>query len=532
MTGRPRLVFELSDAIARDGTRMVEIALREPRVPGTPRQEFPYRGDEPIFLGLAAVPPAADALRSVGRALFEAVTEHPPLSDTFAEALRTHDRYPLFVQIDSSSSVESLPWETLCTDDGVFLGLDERWSIGRIVDPGRAPAASCDLQLPLRIAAVLSALGVPAAPEWESLRDSVAAAGLPVDLLVLASEDELAGAIAATPPPAGVTITVERVPATTEALQERIRAFDPHVLHFFCHGSAQGHAPYVQVAVSSDWVSDTKHSLYLETSQFRDLTERTSDRPWLLVLNCCETAASGRGESLQSLALRLVRDAALPAVVGMREPVSSTDASLFTGSFYAELLTEVAERQAGAVPADEPVNWARYAVRARTTLLDKHGLPRTTAAETTREWTLPVVYQRPDPFVVRSAAVPGGTDLPSVAPPPAIPVPVLPLPEPVPPAPAAEPAAPPGAAPAAPPAAEPVPPVRAAPAVAEADRSARLEAELLTGLLTRLPAGTPDDLVADIKARLHALGVPATEPPPAPAPAPEPVGASLAGGGG
>ena len=247
----PRLVFELSDAVAPDGTPLVEIALKEPRVWGSPRQPFPYRGTEPVFLGLTSVPPADDALRTVGRTLYDAVAAHPPLAETLAEVLRVQPpgRYPLFVEIDSASQVESLPWEALCGRDGTFLGLDERWAIGRIIDAARPPASPRDLILPVKIAAVLSALNVPAAPEWQALWDSIASVGdLPVELLVLASEDSLADTIAGVTARPGVTVTVEQVPETTEALQERIRRFNPHVLHFFCHGSAGRRQPFLQVA--------------------------------------------------------------------------------------------------------------------------------------------------------------------------------------------------------------------------------------------------------------------------------------------
>jgi len=57
---------------------------------------------------------------------------------------------------------------------------------------------------------------------------------------------------------------------------------------------------------------------------------------------------------------------------------------------------------------------------------------------------------------------------------------------------------------------------------AEIQRSARLQAELLQGLLARLPTDTPPSFKADIEARLRALGVP-VEPPPAPSAVPAAV---------
>jgi CHAT domain len=504
MTPPARLVFELSDSVAPDGTELVEIALKEPRVWGSKRLPFLCRGDEPAFLGLTRAPLDADAMQAVGQTLYQAIVAHPDLAQSLTNALRTQPpaRYPVFVEIDSISRVETLPWEALCDLDGNFLGLDERWAIGRIVDGARTSVGAAEFTPPLKLAVVLSCLWVPAADEWQALRDNLRAVpGLPVEVLVLTSEEDLAAAIAATP---DLPVTVEQVPPDTAALQERVSAFDPHVLHFFCHGSAQG-SPHVEVAVHSDWVIPPPYnSLFLEAAQIRDLTPRTADRPWLLVLNCCESAAGADRENLQSLALMLVRDAALPAVVGMREPVTSSDASLFTRAFYAGLLGELSSRLDGSVQPGEPFDWARYVVRARERLRDKYRMPPSVAARSTQDWTLPVVYSRPEPFaVVPSAAAvapgaPGGE-------PPAAP--------PAPPPPAAEPQAPPADAPEAP-----------APDTETATRSARLEADLLRGLLAQLPPGTPEDLRADIQARLQALGAPTVPPSAGPVVAGQPLG--------
>jgi CHAT domain len=516
MTSPSRLVFELSDSIAPDGTELVEIALKEPRVWGSPRLPFRCRGDEPAFLALTRLPLDEDAVQAVGQTLYRAIAAHPDLAHSLTTALRTQPpaRYPVFVEIDSSSRVEMLPWEALCDAHGNFLGLDERWAIGRIVDGARISAGAAEFAPPLKLAVVLSCLGVPAADEWQALLDSIRTVPtLPVELLVLASEDDLAATISET---RGLPVTVEQVPPDTPALQARIGAFDPHVLHFFCHGSVQG-SPHLELAVRSDWVSPPPYnSLFLEAAQIRDLTPRTADRPWLLVLNCCETAAGAGRENLQSLALMLVRDAALPAVVGMREPVASSDASLFTRAFYGGLLGDLSGRLTGTVRPGEPFDWTRYVVRARERLRDKYRMPPSVAARSTQDWTLPVVYTRPEPFVVTpSAAVavpeaPGGEpSAPAAVPgapaeePPAPAAPSAPAPAPPPPA---APRAPAPAPPAAAPGPQPPPPDPETVA-----RSARLEADLLRGLLAQLPPGTPEDFRADIEARLRALGAPAVE---------------------
>lgn len=77
MTRPARLVFELSDSVAPDGTELVEIALKEPRVWGSPRLPFRCRGDEPAFLGLMRAPLDADAMQAVGQTLYRAIAAHP-----------------------------------------------------------------------------------------------------------------------------------------------------------------------------------------------------------------------------------------------------------------------------------------------------------------------------------------------------------------------------------------------------------------------------------------------------------------------
>jgi len=152
-------------------------------------------------------------------------------------------------------------------------------------------------------------------------------------------------------------------------------------------------------------LGDAANSLLIEAREIRDFTARTDNLPWLIVLNCCESAAAGAMQDLQSLALRLVYDGAAPAVVGMREPVLSHDANLLTEAFYWRLLSELNSRTAGTQAQGqdaEPLNWAQLVVEARTRLAGKHKhLTPSRAAASTREWTLPVVYMRPTPFTIR-----------------------------------------------------------------------------------------------------------------------------------
>ena len=100
---------------------------------------------------------------------------HPQIGPYLQTALQTAagNRYPVFVEIATPAGAEALPWEALCSPEGDFLGLDERWSLARMVEPQAPAAPFYRLTPPIRIAAVLSCLGISAAGELEALRKAM-----------------------------------------------------------------------------------------------------------------------------------------------------------------------------------------------------------------------------------------------------------------------------------------------------------------------------------------------------------------------
>jgi hypothetical protein len=282
--------------------------------------------------------------------------------------------------------------------------LDERWGVGRIVDSLSPLEPVWRFTPPLRLAAVLSCLDVPAADEWNAISQACQGSQLPMEILVLVSEEALEADIRASAP---ANVTVEFVPATVEDLQQRLQMFRPHVLHMFCHGPAAADSPHLQIATKPDWLGASTSSLLVEAGELRDFTPRTDNLPWLVVLNSCASATTAGAAGTQSVAFDLVYEGGVPAVVGMREPVRSDDATLFTEAFYAQLVPELARRVAGAGADGTPVDWARLAVDARRRLVKKHqGLLGKACAS--KEWTLPVVYTRPLLFAVQAAPGPSG----------------------------------------------------------------------------------------------------------------------------
>lgn len=487
-----RLVFSVVGLQGVEGTTL-GIQLKEPATFGRRSVPLGVSLDAAEFQALRGVPPP-NAVRAAGRLLFDAIMANQDLAPHMSSALlvQAPARCPVFVEL-TTTGAESFPWEALCSTTGDFLGLDERWAVGRIVETISPLPGSWLLQPPLRIAALLSCLGVPAADEWASLRAACEASTLPLQVLVLVSEESLHQEIL----DAGLDwVTVEFVPSTVSAISVRLQAFNAHVLHLFCHGISTETSPHLQIAVRSDWLTGEKSSLMAEARDIRSFNPAVESLPWLVVLNSCETASVEGAESARSVALDLIYEGGIPAVVGMREPVRSDDATLFTKAFYDQLLPAFADLVSQGQAAG-PVDWARLVVDARHQLADQHE-PLSSQLGTNKEWTLPVVYTRPAQFQVQQVTPVPPEPRPTTTPEPA----ASPVPTDAAPAPPST-----GAAPAPPSAQRGTTP---APESSETTRSIVLSVEALTGLRTQVEnAGDPQMLehidreLADLRDQLE-----------------------------
>lgn len=472
-----RLVFQLAGSVGPDNIPHIEISLEEPSIFGSLGRPFACTGEEEPFSALRDAPLGNDAILQAGRYLFDAVMQHPDLAEHLPTALQTQypDRYPVFVELATGAGVEALPWEALCSHKGEFLGLDERWAVGRIVDSPAVSRPYWHFTPPLRFAAILSCLGVPAGAEWQAIREALTTApGFDVTQLLIVSEESLyteLSALADEHPTGGKAppFTVELIPPELDQLQESIKRYRPHILHFFCHGSVEG-GPHLLLATKSDWERGDRPSIPVEAREFRDFTKSANDPPWLTVLNCCEGAAAPSGsEDLQSLALQLVNRVGLPAVIGMREPIASDDAHLFTQFFYERLLMDLMDRVLhDASGPGNALDWAMLTVPARRRLAKKNIGTLTQGAASSKEWTLPVVYTQPKQAEIRF--VPPEEPMTTVAPPEAG-----------------------------------WPTQVDDEQLRQAKRRVRLEIEALQGIRAQLPPGSPPELLQEIDELLGEL---------------------------
>lgn len=347
------------------------------------------------------------AVKLHGSTLLEKLgTSHPAIKDALADLLRAPaaQKRPLYFNIQADDG-ERLWWEALCDGNGRFLGLDPRWPIARIADVGvrlRSPVYS--FKPPLKVMALLSALGRDAAPEWESFYEAVETArgqGLALQVKVVVGQPDLFQDLSARVLP---DITVHPVPDRLADLTALIQGFSPQIVHFFCHGSASLGASRLELATFADVArQDGRSSMVLSVDDLIGISSNLEI--WLVTLNCCEGGKAA--DRLHSMAYRLVAEGEIPNAVGMLEPVDAADAHEFCRYFYPGVYAALQQAFQAAGPAGSAeVQFTDALFPPRTALRDAHP-----DAADNRQWVRPVLYVRPEAFAIRttqSAELPAG----------------------------------------------------------------------------------------------------------------------------
>lgn len=348
------------------------------------------------------------AVKTRGQHLRVALNQHPGVAAVLQhlDGTTLEEVKPIYVVLNDASA-ELISWETLWggADDGSFVALDSRWPIGRMADPSssqhRRPG---QMELPVRIMLAISAFDVDdQANEWKSFSASLMKArkhGVPFEVSVLVGDDEIKQSIEKQIKDEGINgVSVALLPCSENRLLETVLDFDPHVLHFFCHGRADVSSQSLEMAHAGDYADDqaVRGSVNLEKKHLQYLATNLSNS-WLLVINSC---SGGKAVgSLNSLASASV-EAGFPAAVAMLEPVDPLDAYEFTSAFYGALFKLIVKaKQEVEATGRADFEWGRAMVNARMAIRDQH-VPE----ETRREWSLPALYVRGiDPFYFLQAA--------------------------------------------------------------------------------------------------------------------------------
>lgn len=389
----------------------VLIRLQEARLPGQP----------PLLLGtLLEAPPMVASITNTalpvvvdpdavlgatpagaGAQVLAALRGHADVAGALGAivALPVGQRVPIGLEILAASS-SALPWEAMFDPGARFLALDDRWPIFRTTRLAAGRIAIPKLAPPLRLCAVLSAAGRTALPEWEALRDAVGRArqlGLAVEVVVITGEQAVRDAVLAAAAAGDAALRAEALPASADELLLAIEAARPRLLHVFAHGDVAAGQPRIHLATAADHAAGhPRGSVSLGPPQLRPLVDRGL---WLVTLSVCESAAPG-GES-HGLAYDLV-DAGLPAALGMRRPVDAGVAGACCAGFYAEVLRQFAEI-AARPPGTHAVDWPRALRPARQRIVD---LDPAHDPEAVDDWTVPVLFVRPEGFQVVTEPAP------------------------------------------------------------------------------------------------------------------------------
>jgi hypothetical protein len=351
-----------------------------------------------------------------GKALYQALAKHPGVAEalnlTFQVQVPAGEVRPIYFYLDAPDA-ELVCWEALCNDVGESVALKAHWPIGRIANSPVAALANSrhDCTTPFKIMAVISALGDKPGDvsqktwdqgEWDKLYAAVQAARRPdfrIQVQAVVGQEELFGKIAGL---GDADVKVCAVPPSAFKLRDLIGEFEPHLLHFFCHGKNDTAGPRLELARISDWDQDPakwKSSVELRLDDFYQIT--CLNRIWLVALNCCEGSKASPTEP--SLTHALVARG-VPVAVGMLESVEPKDANEFSEYFYRAALTRLREiyeevRQDGQ---DRPIEWTMTLSDSRAALKG----PGRKGKNDQPAWTLPVIYVRPSEFRVHPVAGP------------------------------------------------------------------------------------------------------------------------------
>lgn len=346
-----------------------------------------------------------DAVVERGRMLRDALLQHAGIAGVLQNLslAPVGDFCPIYVKFDEGDA-ELFTWEALCDAKDAFIALDRRWPIGRITDPANGSRTMRLFQAPVRLLAVISALGVATqATEWRHLRDAVTdarAAGLDVRMRVLVGESALHTTIAAEIANGLAGVELGSVSGTSAQLLADMIRWKPHIVHCFCHGRSDAATQKLDLATASDFTDRAaakalghpedgpEHgSISFTVEQIVNMGLKLAN-PWLLTLNCCEGGQPG--EDLTSIAHQAV-SAAFPACIAMLEPVEATDAHEFTRALYPALFVEL-DLVAKALVASNRVEfeWAMVMHDARDAINQLHGAD----SANEREWVLPALYVR------------------------------------------------------------------------------------------------------------------------------------------
>ena len=162
----------------------------------------------------------------------------------------------------------------------------------------------------------------------------------------------------------GVSWEMVEPPVTSGAINEKLREFEPHVLHLVAHGWLHNDTGYVLLE------NEDGGGKRLDEHELAGLVSGVGLQ--LVVLATCYSAERSDADAFVGLAPRMMEQN-VPAVVAMQDRISSAGAGIFTKTFYSVLTGR------SMATVDAAMNAARGALY--------HDAPA-------GDWAIPVLFMR------------------------------------------------------------------------------------------------------------------------------------------
>ncbi|MEM1437001.1 MAG: CHAT domain-containing protein, partial [Pseudomonadota bacterium] len=305
-----------------------------------------------------------------GRELFQRLADH----DTLERALLSlstgiNDAQPLYLNIsDETGTASRLPWETLFFEDD-FLALRTQRSIARVTDSREKSLIHPTLSSSIRIMSVISMMGSPGEDEWRAVQDAITATradqlanrpGLQPEHLLLVGEQDLYQT-AQSESAQDASLQAEMIPRNSAALIDRIKAYEPHILHLYCHGDSR---PRLLFGTNVDWLQGTSSegSLRLRADEVAQAARDAGT--WVVVLNACLSGAAA--DDGPSAVEELVANG-VPVAVGHRVYIQPSFATQLTEALYPDLFALLADtiERGRSDGSTQEIEWAQLLWRAR-----------------------------------------------------------------------------------------------------------------------------------------------------------------------
>lgn len=362
-------------------------------------QDFEYPDAltfQPLTLDLATLPPldTVTNVEAYGTKIRSELASHPAIKAELTQIFGAPADALLkfFISLPAG---EQYRWETLC-ESSPRQFLAHRCGVSRLASMNDNPPDVRTFSGLIRMAAFLSPAGISAANEFASISTQVAAAraaGLNVECAIYLGDQDLLE------PPAGgwpAGINVAPIPGDVEAMDRLLVETPVEILHFFCHGVATVGLQALEFANINDTDIAAKSGSVVVSLERLDQILMLTKTTWLTVLNCC---SGGKVvERLHSMARTLTKRGS-PVTIGMAEPILDIDASTFSAAFYEKLFAVMRAGLVGAAPNTlVMLDCASAVIEARRRVHNKYLVAPPDAFG---RWTLPLLYQRGAPLVVK-----------------------------------------------------------------------------------------------------------------------------------